>query len=250
MNISEYIKNEKEKIKGKSLKEQLIYFWDYYKWYVLVGLIALVLIVQTVTTAVNQKDVVLKGILIDGVGTLEEPEILQQFYEANGIDTAKQEVYLDAGLALNSGIPSVVSTSYQRIHAGIGAEDTDFLMGYEYAIQRFAYDTSHVFADLRELFSAEVLEAWEEHLYYVDAAVIEKIKSAPQEEIPLPDPKKPEEMAQPVPVAFAISVCEEFTCAYYSPEQAVYIGVVTNAPHKELTVRFIEHLLLNASQIQ
>ena len=250
MNISQYIKNEQEKMKDKSWKERLAYFWDYYKWYVLVVLVALVLIVQTVTTVVNQKEILLKGILIDGIGTVEEPEILQQFYADNGIDTAKQEVYLNTGLALDSGIPSVVSTSYQRIHAGIGAADTDFLMGYEYAIQRFAYDTSNVFADLRDILSPELLEQWEEYLYYVDASVIEAIKNAPQEEIPLPDPKKPAEMEEPVPVAVDVSACEEFTSVYYSPDRAVYMAVVINAPHRDLTAQFMEYLLSEASQLQ
>lgn len=243
MKISEYIKSEKEKIKEKSFKERLAYFWEYSKWYVLIGLVAVVLLTQTVVTEINKKDVVLKGILIDGTGVLEEPAILQEFYRENGFDPAKQEIYLNTGLALNGGIPSVVTTSYQRIHAGIGAEDTDFLMGYEYAIQRFAYDTSRVFADLRDILSAETLAELEAYLYYVDASVIEKIKNAPKEEFPLPDPKKPEEMGQPVPVAVDISACKEFASVYYTPDSAVYIAVVTNAPHKELTARFIEHLL-------
>ena len=73
--------------------------------------------------------------------------------------------------------------------------------------------------------------------------MIEKIKNEPQKEIPLPDPKKPEEMEQPVPVAVDISACGEFTSVYYTPDTAVYIAVVTNAPHKELVAQFIEFLL-------
>ena len=243
MKISEYIKAERDKIKGKSWKERLAYFWDYYKWYVLIAVVALALLTHTVTTSLNKKEVVLKGILIDGIGTVEEPAVLQTFFDSAGINPEKQEVYLNTGLALNSGIPSIVTTSYQRIHAGIGAADTDFLMGYEYAIQRFAYDTSHVFADLRDILSPEILAEQEEYLYYIDAAVIEKIKNEPQKEIPLPDPKKPEEMEQPVPVAVDISACGEFTSVYYTPDTAVYIAVVTNAPHEKLVAQFIEFLL-------
>lgn len=243
MKISEYIRSEKEKIRGKPWKERLAYFWEYSKWYVLIGLVAAVLLAQTVVTEINKKEVVLKGILIDGTGALEEPDVLKAFYSENGLDPEKQEVYLNTGLALNGVIPSVVTNSYQQIHASIGAEDTDFLMGYEYAIQRFAYDTSNPLADLRDILSAEALTELEAYLYYVDAGVIEKIRNAPQEEFPLPDPKKPEEMERPVPVAVDISACGEFTSVYYTPDQAVYMAVVTNAPHRELTARFMEHLL-------
>ena len=110
MKISEYIKAERDKIKGKSWKERLAYFWDYYKWYVLIAVVALALLTHTVTTSLNKKEVVLKGILIDGIGTVEEPAVLQTFFDSAGINPEKQEVYLNTGLALNSGIPSIVTT--------------------------------------------------------------------------------------------------------------------------------------------
>lgn len=243
MKISEYINSEKEKMKDKSFKERLAYFWDYYKWYVLIGVVALFLVGQTVSSALNQKDIALSGILIDGIPPAEDIGIIQSFYDANGIDAEKEEILLSTGISLDSSLPDVVTTSYQMIHARIGAGDTDFLMGYEYAITQCAYDTSHMFADLRDVFPAETLSQWEAYIYYVDGSVWEQIKNSPKENIPLPDPHKPEEMADPIPVAIDVSGCIEFTSLYYAPDRAVYIAVVTNSPRKELTARFIEHLL-------
>lgn len=243
MTISEYINREKDKMKDKSWKERLAYFWDYYKWYILIGLFALVLIGQTVVTKCNQKDAVMKGILIDAVEPLEAPAIVQTFYANNGVDPSKEEIVLDTGFSLNSDLPDVVSTSYKMIHARVGAQDTDFVMGYEYAIQRLAYDSSRMFADLREVISAETLARLEGHIYYIDSSVLETIKKSPTEAIPIPDPQKPENMVDPVPVAVDVSACREFISAYYDSDQTIYISVVTNSPHREFATRFVELLL-------
>lgn len=243
MRMSEYVKNEKEKIKDKPFKDRLAYFWDYYKWYVIIGVIVLFLIGQTVSTALEKKDAVLSGLLIDGIAPLEEPAIMQSFYEANGIDPAKEEVELNTGVSLNSELPNVVANSYQMIHARVGAKDADFIIGYEYAIQRLGYDPSRMFADLRTVLSADILASLEGHLYYIDGEVLAQIKAAPTEPIPLPEPKKPEDMADPIPVAVDISANANFTSLYYATDKAVYIAVVTNAPHKALAARFVELLI-------
>lgn len=241
--ISEYISNEKDKMKSKPFGQRLAYYWDYYKWHILVALLALVLLGHTVSAKLTQKDVILNGILIDGTAPLELPAAVQSFYEVNGIDSQKQEMILDTGLALNSGVPSVVANTYQAIHARVGAQDADFVMGYEYAIQRLSYDTSHMFADLREIFSAEILANWEGSIYYIDGSVLSQIADADFEEIILPDPFQPENMKDPIPVALDVSSCTAFSSVYYSPDRPVYISVVSNAPNRELTARFIEFLL-------
>ena len=243
MKISEYISSEKEKMKKRTPKERMSYFWDYYKWYVIIGLIAFLLVVHTAVTFINAKEPVLYGILIDGIQPVEQPEILQTFYDANGIDTDKQEIVLQTGLSLNSSLPSVTQTFYQRIHAGIGSKETDFLMGYGYAISQCAYDSSHMLADLRDVFSPETLARLEGCLYYIDGSVWNAIKQSPTKEFEIPDPHKPQNMADPIPVAIDISICNEFVSAFYSLAEPVYVAVTINAPHPELTVRFIECLL-------
>ena len=243
MKMSEYVKSEKEKIKDKPFKERLAYFWDYYKWYVLIGVIVLFLIGQTVSTVLEKKDAVLSGLLIDGIAPLETPAVIQTFYEANGIDPTKEEVELNTGVSLDSELPNVVANSYQMIHARVGAEDVDFIIGYEYAVQRLGYDPSRMFADLRTVLSADTLASLEGKLYYIDGDVLAQIKAAPTEAIPLPDPKKPEEMVDPIPVAVDISANANFTSLYYAADKAVYIAVVTNAPHKALAARLVELLI-------
>ncbi len=242
MKISEYINGEKEKMKNQSWKTRLVYFWDYYKWHTVIGLLALFFLGYTLVTVISAKDAVLSGILIDAMQPVEDPATLQTFYDANGIDSTKQEAVLITGLSLDSRLPTMNQTAYQRIHAGVGAGDTDFLMGYEYAIRLCAYDTSYMFSDLRKVFSTETLAALEEYIYYIDGSLWETLKNSTEEEIPFPDPHKPEQMVDPIPIAVDISGCSEFVNAYYAPDREVYIAVVTNAPHKELTARFIESL--------
>ena len=243
MTILEFIQSEKETMQPMSTRERVAHIWGYYKWYILIGMVALLLLVQFAASAFGQKDAALNGILLDGKAPADTPAILQEFCDTYSIDTDSEEVRLSTGLSLNSAMPDMATASYQRIYAGVGAKDIDFITGYSDAIAYLAYDPGEIFCDLRDVFSAETLTQWEEYLYYIDANVVEAISQGTQEEIPLPDPRKPEEMQNPVPVAIDLSSCEAFTSAYYGTNQAVYIAVVGNAPHGEIVVQFVEFLL-------
>lgn len=247
MKISEYINSEKEKMKGKPLKERLAYFWEYYKWYVIIAVVAVLLLTQTIVNIANTKESVMEGLLLDGTAPLDAPAIVYDFYAQEGIDPDKQEAVFNTGFSLDSSMPEVVSNTYQTIFARVGAEDLDFIMGYEYAIQRLAYGSGGMFADLRDVFSPETLASMEGCLYYIDGAVANYIDENPMEEIPLPDPFHPEAMEDPIPVAVDITACKEFSSVYYSPDKNVYISVVVNAPHKDLAVRYISFLFSRPS---
>ena len=102
-----------------------------------------------------------------------------------------------------------------------------------------------VFADLSEILTADQLRAYEDMLLYVDGAVLEKMDHLSQQENPLqfPDPTKPEEMEDPIPVAVRVLDGSEFADVFFSNQQSIVIGIVANAPNPENAVFFVDYVV-------
>ena len=242
MKMSEYVRGEWKKLKDQPFKVRLAYFWDYYKWHTIIAVLVVALLTSTVGTQLNKKDTVLSGILINGSQPLDDPALLQEFYAQSGINPDQQEMLLHTGFVLTETDPSVSMLTYQRIHAGVAAGDTDFIVGNADAIRRCGYDTSHMLADLRAYLSSEELAQLEGKLYYLDGSVWKAENYGTGEELVFPSPFTPEEMKDPIPVGIDISACTEFLSAYYGANEKIYFTIVSNAPHMELTLQWLDFL--------
>ncbi len=243
MKMSEYTKNEWKKMKDKPRKERLSYFWDYYKWPTIIAVLVVVAITYTVAVQLTKKEAVLSGILINSSVPLEDPAFLQDFCNEAGIDTKKEQIVLATGLSMTADNPTVGIMTYQRIHAGIAAKETDFLIATTDAFRQCSYDSSHMLLDLREFLSPEQLEGLKGKLYYIDGSLFEKIYNGGEDTVVYPSPFAPEEMADPVPVGIDIRKCTEFLDSYYDTEEPIYFAVVINAPHLDTTLQFFEFML-------
>ena len=243
MKMSEYIRGEWKKMKGQPLKVRLAYFWDYYKWPTIVVLLIVVALTYTAAQQLSRKEDAVCGILIDSMMPIDEPELLQDFCDEVGINTKKQKINLVTGLSIKSIDPSMGYMSYQRILAGIAAQETDFLIADADAMQQCGYDSTYLLMDLRNFLSPEQLTALEDSLYYIDGKFLEDDIVVEEETVTYPSPLAPEEMDSPIPVGIDIHDCTELLDSYYSTNQPLYFAVVINAPHLDRTTQFFEYIL-------
>jgi len=245
MTIIDYIKKEHANIKERPKQERWQYFWDYYKWHVIITVLVIALLVQLVVGIVNQKELVFTGALLNCKIAIEDDDFLQGFYDCTGIDSATQEVGFYTNLILKDGNNPNDPDTIQQIMASVAIKELDFIVGQTDSFQVCAYNTSCIFADLRTFLDAETLAKYSDKLYYIDRAVQQQLDAplgvtpAP---IEYPDPTKPENMKDPVPVGIDISDCKNFQSAYYFPNTTLYIGVIANTPRPELTRQFIDYL--------
>lgn len=246
MKLIEYIKNEHKKIMETPKNERLSYIWEYYKWYIIVFLLVVVLLVQGILSAQARKETVFSGFMLNCKILLEEEEFLQGFYDYAGIDSTKQEAAIYNDVILTDRNMKSDITAFQRIMAGVAVKDTDFIVGLPEPFRVCAYSTSSFLMDLRKFLDADTLEAYEDRLYYIDGAVLEQLKAPVGENaeviLEYPDPHKPELMEDPIPVGIDVSDRESIQNAYYLPDSTIYIGVVFNTTRPELTQAFIEYL--------
>ena len=130
----------------------------------------------------------------------------------------------------------------------IAARDLDVIAGDPDSFSRYAY--SSVYLDLSEALDAKTIAALSQagRLYYIDRAVADKIDELQNtnqsaEGVSKPDPFRPEDMEDPVPVGVDISECSKFTDAYYYKEGSSYLGIVANTKQLANAVKFITFLL-------
>ena len=235
MTVFEYHKKAFLEMKDKPPKERWEYFWEYYKWYAISVLLAIAAIVYTVVTFANRKDEVLFGTLMNSPkDDIQAVSYLDDFYAIAGIDPEEEQILLstDVNFSDTAGRQAGLDPN-QLLVAYVAAEQMDFVTGPDSVFWKCAYNTSNMLADLRDVVDAETLLEWEDRLYYIDREVFEQVRNATSADTmpELPDPRKPEAMADPVPVAIDISDCTTFAESYYSPGQTLYLGIAINAPH-------------------
>lgn len=249
MPLMDEFKEQREAIKNASLPVKLSYFWSYYKWHticVVAALIALTIIICDMAT--KKEDVLFVALLNAAAPTEEQAVIFRENYiDYAGIDYDKYDVRFDNNFTLNqTDFAEYTLAASQRLLVYTGAGELDVVIGNSEIFPQQA--TQSMFRDLREILNAEQLEKYEPYFYYIDQAILDEWDRISDEgnidsEYPdMPEPTKPEEMEQPIPVALFVTDCDTLTDAYSFPGDYVAIGVVANGPNPENALKFIDYL--------
>lgn len=244
-------RKEREAIKNGTLKQKLSYFWDYYKWYVIIPLIIIIMVGSTIYHKLTDPEVILNGVLLNCYNTEKQDatlEFVELFYEAHDIDTKEYKADFNTTLSYSTD-ENAASSNYntmQVLMAWTGAETLDFLTGNLDAMVDLSY--RGYFVDLTSFLTKEQIELYEPYFLYMDQTVIEKRSDAfdkgeDPDSILTPDATKPETMEQPVPVLIDMSQSEKLTEVYGDSANALTFGVAANAPNKDMTLAFIDYLM-------
>jgi len=254
MKLIDRIKEDYSKVKDLPRKEKLEFFWEYYKIPFLCIVLAVVLVVNGVVQLHNRRETVYSATMLNCKFVLDESPFLDGFYAYAGIDPSTSSAAFYSDMAIIEGRTQENSTTLQRIMAGIAVRDMDFITGNPEAFHVCAYNTGNMLMDLRTFLSAEELETFSDRFYYIDGAILAQLNAPLGEHveptlIKYPDPRKPDEMTDPIPVGIDISDRKVFCDVYYHdeylPEKAtVYLGFVPNSQRQELNHKLLDYLFL------
>lgn len=249
MKLIDNLKTDWKTIREQPKGERFSYFWEYYKIPAIVAVVLVAALICAIVGAVNRKETVFTGYILNCNIVEKDSAFLQGFYDRAGIDSNKQEAAIYTDMYLFPGHGQKNAEVFQRIIGGISVGNSDFIAGPEEQFKMCAYNTAGLFADLREFLDEETLTKVSDRLYYIDGAIMEKL-SAPAgqtvdtSKIIYPNPLKPETMEQPIAVGISVGDCETFrSCYYHSPDTVLYIGVIINTQRPELTKQFIDYIL-------
>lgn len=250
MALMDEFKEEREKIKNGTSKEKAAYFWDYYKWYVIVPLIVIIFLGTTIYQKVTAPEIILNGVLLNTYNTNSDEgsqEVINNFSELQKIDTKEYAVTLNTNMTFdvtdNSGTANY--DSVQALMAWVAAGSVDFICADHESLTDFAYNG--YFVDLREYLTKEEIQKYEPYFLYIDTATSKALEEALDDYdndsfVSIPDCKEPETMKDPIPVMIDFSKNAKLSKIYANAD-SLALGIAANAPNKDRLLEFLDFLI-------
>lgn len=253
MAVMDEFRDEREAIKSAPLKKKLAYFWTYYKLPTIIAVVAVALIISFVIVVNSSKETLLNGILLNckSEGEYTKEDLMDEFFEDQGIDSDKCELELIMDLAYKaSGEDEDYSvkndTANQTILVYSEAGTLDFITGSYDVLMDIAYKGE--FADLSEILTEEEYAAYEPYFLYLDMDVYNQRKAILEDggdasSIQLPDCTDKDSMKEPVPVLIDMSQSEALVKLYDDPAETLALGISGSTDNLEKTLDFVEFLM-------
>lgn len=249
MPLMDEFKEEREALKNADFKTRWDYFWEYNKTRTIIIGMCVFFVLVYIHSVLTQKEDAIFVYMLNSLPASEESiaKFEEDFAAYAGIDTKEYDMMFDTSITLStSGLGQAVSDSVQRMTAYIASGKIDVIVG---SSDLFVTEANQqIFADLRTILSEEQIAAYEPYFYYVDQAHLDKVNTAEYllditQELPeAPDPTKPEEMEQPIPVGLFVTDLPKLSDVYYFTGDYAAVGILSNAPHPENALAFVDFM--------
>lgn len=249
MAVMDEFKEEREALKHGTPKQKFTYFLDYYKWYVIIAVIVVIIGIYTVREIMNRKDTALYTCLLNTIELEPAEQYNADFAETIDLDTENYRLIFDAStwIDINSMDENTVANS-QKLMAHLAAGELDIMITDSDSITNYAYQDS--FLSMEELLSPEQYEKYKPCFYYIDLKALaewDEYVSDPDNlmleiSFDFPDPRKPEEMESPLAIGIFLDDCEKLRSCYHFQSDDVVFSVFGNTSRKETALQYLEYL--------
>ena len=246
MALMDEFKEERESIKNKSFKEKLDYFWCYYKWWVILPIIIIVIAGNLISTMMNQPKYILDGMFIN-ISDFNKLEYLDDylyaFVEEQELDASKYSIgynpnhtYISeekkASMSEDQYDPSANKYAIQNVVAGLGSKSLNFVIGPSDSLLEL--DSNQLFTDLSEFLTDAQLSLYESHFIYIEETeedTDELLNSSLKEN------------AKKIPILIDISSCAALQEIYGSNVDNLAIGIVNDEDEKDMMLKFLDYIM-------
>lgn len=246
MPLMDEFREEREALKHGTLKQKLTYFADYYKWHTIIAVIVLCVIISFVVQTLTRKETALYVCMVNTLA-LGTEDYISDFAEFADIDLNSQELIFDTSFSIQTDVPNQSSmASSQKLLAYIVAGELDVMITDAETIK--IYTNNELFWDLREFLTPEQIGRYEPYFYYIDRKAVQEWQEAmdnfDESFVPsYPDPRKPDEMEQPIPVGLCLKDSGGFTDNFLFMTEDVVLAVLQNTKKPETVRQFIEYVM-------
>lgn len=250
MALMDEFKEEREQIKNGTWKQKVAYFWEYYKWYVIVPVIVIGFIGTTIYQKVTAPETILNGVLLNAYSSEADSacqDMIGDFSEELKIDTEEYAVTLNTTMSYVANDTSGTANyeSVQALMAWIAAGSVDFICSDHESMTDLAYNG--YFVDLRDFLSEEQIEKYEPYFLYIDSTVSKELDAAFDNDvdsasISIPDCTKPETMEDPIPVMIDFSNNAKLA-EIYTASDTLALGIAANAPNEDMILNFLNYIM-------
>ena len=158
---------KKADLKTMKKSEVAGFIWDYYKWWIIGGVIVIALVTSLIYHFVTYKSPIVELVLVNCASEGEETEPdFSDFMDQYGYDDTKQEVVLQNSYAVNltNGASGNVY-SFEALQTLIAAGGVDVLAA-DKEVYAYLAKQQNV-ADLSDYLSADLMEKYAKNIVYV-----------------------------------------------------------------------------------
>lgn len=223
MPVIDDIRENNKKMKGKGIKAQFGYFWEYYKIPTIIIICAGLALFSLIRTWINAKDTAFEAIIINAAAAPSEVE----FADYAGIDLDEYDVIFDAGYSISADLNSYDQASYvntQKIMAVVSSSSADVFFGDPEVIKH--YMSADFFADLRDYLTEDELASYEAQGKVYWHQPVDEETGAP--------------VGDSFPVAINIGDSPRLTSVPCFYTKDVYLTIVINNTHPETINKFLQ----------
>lgn len=229
---------QKEAFRKMTAREKIDHIYTYYKWPILLGLVAMVILCSTIHRMVTRKDVVLYTAYVNvAVGADLESVLHEEYLNTAGMDTQKSQVFFYRDLYLSND-PSAEDhefayASRMKILATVSDQKLDLVF-----MNREAYDIlsrSGYLSELSELLP-EALQP-----YLTTNAVVLEDNSI---DFNLGNTDEYNEITEDSVNAIEVSTLPLFRQAGFP--DTVYLGIISNTPRLSECTDYLAYLASTA----
>lgn len=203
-------------MKKEKIKNQLWYFWSFYKWIIVAVAIAAALVLYFVAAKLTEKENVLSVMLMDCHTQVSDEQMNSDFGGYMGLDQKKYGINIQNSLMISDGESGNYTMScLAKFLAEVGNAGLDACGMLE---SDFAnYDQADTWMALEECFTLEELEKLSAYVY----------RGKDGEAVGL--------------YADGLPVLAQYGC-YESGDSRAVVGIIYNTQHKDTAVSYLKYL--------
>lgn len=239
--------SEKEKaahraaFRSMSPAEKLDHIYTYYKWPILLGLAALIILGSIVQRQLTKKEPVLYlGLVNVEVGADLEQQLTDDFLRTIGADARRQEVSLYRGLYLSDNA-DVLNHEYAyasqiKVMGAVNARQLDVALmnreAYDYLSERgYLLPLAELWGRVDPALRAHMAAAAEENAVILSDNAIEwQLGEAETHEV----------VTESVENGIALGSLPPFARAGF--DEPIYLGIIVNSPRLDETIQYVDYL--------
>ena len=156
---------KKANLQEMSKKERIEFIWDYYKFWIIGGIIGIIAIISVVHHFMTVKETVAEMLLVNA-STENEVSNMDEYLTERGYNPQKQEIIINSSFIINLERTDTTNVyTLQSLQTIIAADGADILAADSEMYQYLASLSS--MADLRDFLSDDILEKYADNIFYV-----------------------------------------------------------------------------------
>lgn len=252
MPLMDEFKEERAQVKDRPFKERLAYFWEYYKWWVIGIVGAIIVIVLMIRSIVTKKDQVLYVAMINTLQVsteCTEEVFINPLLEQFELNPKKNTIMYDIDFVFSDeGNGSNDYRNRELLSVYMAAGEIDIISSDEPYFLEYAYNG--FFCDLRDYLSAEELEQLSDYLVYIDKDVLDRYTAEKKAnnfsyDEEKPDLHNPDVMSNPIPVGIDLRFSSTYSNQFITKTGDGHstVALMLNSRNKERAVQLLEYFI-------